>query len=100
MRYLIIAIAIVMAGHIYQANAVHAVGSSIDKSKSLKNAYVSAHFKCNRKGIWADLDSLKVVGTDTTSYVIAGGKKKITQYNTHVEFKCTTNYKKEPSSSD
>lgn len=97
MRYLLVAIVIVFIAQTYKAHALHAVGTSIDRSESLKNAYVSAHFKCNRQGIWANLDTLQVVGLDTTQYIIAGGSKKITQYNTHVEFDCTAKYKKEPT---
>lgn len=79
------------------AGGVEAEGSSRIKGKSLSNAYVSAHFKCNRKRLWADLDTLKVIDVSTTQYKIAGGRKKITEYTTKVEFTCTQYYKKAPS---
>lgn len=76
--------------------ALEAEGSSSNKEISLSNAYISAHFKCNRKGIWADLNTLKVRDVYTTEYTIPGGKKKITDYRTKVEFKCTEKYRKVP----
>jgi hypothetical protein len=79
-----------------QVVALEAEGASSDKEISLSNAYVSAHFKCNRKGIWADLNTLKVKEEYTTQYKIPGGKKKITEYRTKVEFKCTEKYRKVP----
>ena len=98
MKYFILTTAVlILTAHSLDAHALRAVGSSSIKIESLSNAYVSAHFKCNRKRLWANLDTLRVVGNDTKQYVIAGGRKKITQYNTHVEFECTSKYKKEPT---
>ena len=79
-----------------QLSALEAEGSSTSKKLSLQNAYVSAHFKCNRKGLWTDLNTLKVQKEYTTQYTITGGKIKITEYRTKVEFECTTDYKKVP----
>ena len=69
-------------------------GSSSMKHKSLSNAMVAAHFQCNRKGLWANIDTLEVVDTSTSQYTIAGGRKKINEYYTTVRFECTPNYKK------
>ena len=71
-----------------------ATGTSTMKEKSLTNALVAAHFQCNRKRLWADLNTLAVVGTSTSSYRITGGRKKITEYHTTVIFECGVNYKK------
>jgi len=79
-----------------QVVALEAEGSSSIKDQSLLNAYVSAHFKCNRKGIWADLNTLKVKNEYTKQYTIPGGTKKITEYRTKVDFKCTEKYKRVP----
>ena len=79
-----------------QVVALEAEGSSRTKGESLSNAYVSAHFKCNRKRLWADLNTLKVKEVYTTQYKIAGGRKKITEYRTKVEFNCTNEYRREP----
>jgi len=70
-------------------------GSSIDKNKSLPNAMVAAHFECNKKRLWANVDTMKVVSRSTEQYTISGGRKKITVYKTMVEFECTPTYKKE-----
>lgn len=80
-----------------QSQAYVAKGTSVDKDESLLNSYVSAHFQCNREGLWADLDSLQVVDVSTTQFVIAGGKKKMTQYIHRVKFECTEKYQKVPS---
>ena len=69
-------------------------GTSMMKEKSLPNAMVAAHFQCNRKGLWANIDTLEVVDTSTSQYTIAGGRKKINEYYTTVRFECTPNYKK------
>jgi hypothetical protein len=71
-------------------------GSSIEKYKSLSNAMVAAHFECNKKMLWANVDTLRVVNKSTEQYTISGGRKKITVYKTTVEFECTPTYKKEP----
>lgn len=80
-----------------KAVGLEAEGSSSIRTQSLSNAYVSAHFKCNRKRLWADLNTLKVKDVYTTQYQIAGGRKKITEYRTKVEFTCTNKYQKEPT---
>jgi|TARA_R100000084_G_C4647169_1_gene147464 hypothetical protein len=79
------------------AEGVEAQGVSRFQNESLTNAYTSAHFKCNRKGLWADLDTLKVKDVSKYQYTIAGGRVKTTEYRTLVEFNCTTEYKREPS---
>jgi len=79
------------------AGAVEAQGVSRFKNESLTNAYIAAHFKCNRKGLWADLNTLKVKNIDTFQYKIVGGKRLTTDYITNVEFECTTVFMGEPS---
>lgn len=74
-----------------------ATGSGTNLQQATENAHISAHFKCNRKRLWADLDKLKITGTDRSSYTIAGGKKKINQYYVKVKTSCTTKYQRYPS---
>ncbi len=62
-----------------------------------ENSWASAHFACNRKGFWADLDTLKNISTDRSSYTIAGGRKKIKTYRINVTAKCGTDYRRYPS---
>jgi hypothetical protein len=62
-----------------------------------KNSWIAAHFACGRKGFWADLDSIQKVQTDRSSYTIAGGRKKITQYHTTVTATCQSDYQRYPS---
>jgi len=71
-----------------------ATGTSTMKEKSLTNALVAAHFQCNRKRLWADLNTLSIVETSTSSYAITGGRKRITEYHTTVIFECGVEYKK------
>jgi len=79
------------------ASGEEATGTSRFTKQSLENSYVSAHFKCNRKGLWADLDTLKVNDVIKYRYTIAGSRVKTTEIRTHVEFNCTPKYMKEPS---
>lgn len=79
-----------------QAETFARTGSSTEKHKSLPNAMVAAHFQCNKKRLWANVDTLRVVNRSTEQYTISGGSKKITVHKTTVEFECTTTYKKEP----
>ena len=55
---------------------VTATGTGSDLAKATVNSHISAHFQCGRKGYWADLDDITVVKTDSSSYVISGGRKK------------------------
>jgi hypothetical protein len=71
-----------------------ATGTSTMKEKSLTNALVAAHFQCNRKRLWADLNTLSIVETSTSSYKISGGRKRITEYHTTVIFECGAGYQK------
>ena len=79
------------------ANALEAYGRAQDRNKSLENAHIAAHFQCNRKGLWADLDALKVIEVESTQYKIAGGRKRITDYITKVVFTCKAEYKRFPT---
>jgi len=81
-------------GSAYADEMYEATGTSTMKEKSLTNALVAAHFQCNRKRLWADLKTLSVVDTSTSSYRITGGRQKITEYHTTVIFQCGVDYKK------
>jgi len=83
-----------IVGGAYADEMLEATGTSTMKEKSLTNALVAAHFQCNRKRLWADLNTLSVVDTSTSSYKITGGRKKITEYHTTVIFECGVDYKK------
>jgi len=62
-----------------------------------ENSWAAAHFACNRKGFWADLDTIKNISTDRSSYTIAGGRKKINTYRINVKAKCGITYQKYPT---
>ena len=62
-----------------------------------ENSWAAAHFACNRKGFWADLDTVKNISTDRSSYTIAGGRKKISTYRINVTAKCGIDYQRYPS---
>ena len=72
-------------------------GTSTKKHMSLPNAMVSAHFRCGRIGLWANLDTLEVIDTSTSQYTITGGRNKVTEYHTKVDFECTQEYSKNPT---
>ena len=78
------------------ATALEAYGRAQDRNQSLENAHIAAHFQCNRKRLWADLDTLRVVETESTQYTITGGRKRITDYITRVEFTCKAEYHRYP----
>jgi hypothetical protein len=63
------------------------IGTSKMKHKSLPNALVAAHFHCNRKGLWANLDTA-VVGNTVSD------RSKRPTYRTTVRFECSPNYTK------
>ena len=71
------------------------VGSNLQIAQ--ENSWAAAHFACNRKGFWADLDTVKNISTDRSSYTIAGGRKKINQYKVNVRATCGINYQRYPS---
>jgi hypothetical protein len=79
------------------AESIETEGKARSKDQSLQNAHIAAHFKCNRKRLWANIDTLVVKDVYTSKYKIAGGRKSITDYSTVVEFTCTTEYKRIPS---
>ena len=73
----------------------HGTGRSLVQAKD--NSYISAHFQCNRKGMWADLDQLQVTGTDRYVVRITGGRKKYVMYRVDVSTVCTADYQKTPT---
>ena len=62
-------------------------GTSKMKQKSLPNALVAAHFQCNRKGLWANMDTIEIGLT-------VSDRSRRPTYRTTVKFECTPNYKK------
>lgn len=76
---------------------VTASGTGINMQLAQENSWVAAHFACNKKGFWADLDTLKIISTDRSSYTIAGGRKKINQYQVNVTATCGINYSRYPN---
>lgn len=76
---------------------VTATGTGSNLAKATVNSHISAHFQCGRKGYWADLDDITVVKTDRSSYVISGGRKRITQHHVTIKTSCITDYQRYPS---
>ncbi len=62
-----------------------------------ENSWVAAHFACNKKGFWADLDTIQRTSTDVSSYSLAGSRRKIKQYNVNVSATCGHDYMRYPS---
>ena len=80
-----------------QAFGLEAQGRGTNKQKAVENSHISAHFQCGRKGLWADLDALKITKVDRQSYKLAGGTKVITDYIVTAEFPCKAEYQRYPS---
>ena len=76
---------------------VTAIGTGRTLQIATENSWVSAHFQCGRKGYWADLDDITVVKTDRSSYVISGGRKRITQHHVTIKTSCISDYQRYPS---
>jgi hypothetical protein len=81
----------------YAQPSVTATGTGINKKLAQENSWIAAHFACNKKGFWADLDTVEIVDTDLSSYTIAGGRKKINQYKVNVSATCGKYYQRYPS---
>jgi hypothetical protein len=79
------------------APQIEAVGTGSTLAKATENSHISAHFKCGRKGYWADLDSIETIKTDQSSYKISGGSKRITQYHKTIKTSCISDYQRYPS---
>ena len=76
---------------------VTASGTGSNLQIAQENSWVALHFACNRKGFWADLDTVKNISTDRSSYTIAGGRKKISTYQINVTATCGIDYQRYPS---
>ncbi len=76
---------------------VTASGTGGNLQTAQQNSWVAAHFACNKKGFWADLDTVKNISTDRSSYTIAGGRKKINTYRINVTATCGVDYQRYPS---
>jgi hypothetical protein len=63
-------------------------GTSRMKEKSLPNSLVAAHFVCNKKGLWADLDTMEVGNT-------VSDRSRRPTYRTTVRFECSPDYQKD-----
>ena len=71
-------------------------GRGTTQDQSIENSYVAAHFACNRKGLWADLNGLKVTKINRKQYKLPGGRRDVSSYETEVKFDCTPEYRKAP----
>ena len=76
---------------------VTASGTGSNLQIAQENSWAAAHFACNRKGFWADLDTVKNISTDRSSYTIAGGRKKINTYKVNVRATCGITYQRYPT---
>ena len=76
---------------------VTASGTGGNLQVAQENSWVAAHFACNRKGFWADLDTVKNISTDRSQYKIAGGRKKINTYRVNVTATCGITYQRYPT---
>ena len=76
---------------------VTASGTGSNLQVAQENSWAAAHFACNRKGFWADLDTIKNISTDRSSYTIAGGRKKINTYKVNVRATCGITYQRYPT---
>ena len=77
--------------------SVTATGTGTSRTMGQENSWVSAHFACNKKGFWADLDTVEIISTDIGSYTLAGGRRKINQYKVNVSATCGIHYQRYPS---
>ena len=77
-----IAALVIVLGSIAAQSAfgLEAQGRGTNKEKAVENSHIAAHFQCGRKGLWADLDALKITEIDRENYKLAGGTKVITDY--------------------
>ena len=82
------------------AQVVETAGAGRNSLQAVENSYTSAHFKCNRKGLWADLDKLELLSTDKYRFTIPGGTRKFTEYRVNVRTTCTPSYQKSPEVSE
>ena len=76
---------------------ITATGSGGTLAKANENSHISAHFVCGRQGLWANLDTIESVKTDQSTYKIAGGSKRITQYHKTIKTSCISDYQRYPS---
>lgn len=81
------------------ASAEEAKGTGLSMEVARKNSLTSAHFTCNKQGLWADPDTLVEVGTTSEKFRLAGGRKRLTYITVDVTFDCTTEFKKEETTS-
>ena len=77
-----------VVGGAHASESYEVTGTSMMKHKSLPNALVAAHFKCNRDGLWADLDTMEVGNT-------VSDRSRRPTYRTTVKFECSPDYKKD-----
>lgn len=80
-----------------QPLTITATGTGRNLEIAQENSWVAAHFACNRKGFWADLDTIQRTSTDVSSYSLAGSSRKIKQYNVNVSATCGVDYMRSPS---
>ncbi len=75
-----------MVGGTY-AGEHETTGTSMTKHKSKPNALVAAHFVCNKKGLWANLDTMEVANT-------VSDRSRRPTYRTTVKFDCAPQYQR------
>jgi len=76
-----------IASSAYAGERYEVTGRSMAKHKSLPNALVAAHFRCNRQRLWANLDTMHVMPT-------VSDRSRQPTYRTTVHFECTPHYEK------
>lgn len=81
----------------HSQTTITATGTGGTLAKATENSHISAHFTCGRQGLWANLDTIKTIKTDQSTYKISGGRKRITQYHKTIKTSCITYYQRYPS---
>ena len=76
---------------------ITATGTGRTPQIATENSHISAHFTCGRQGLWANLDTIKTIKTDQSTYKISGGRKRITQYHKTIKTSCISDYQRYPS---
>ena len=96
-KYFVLACVAGLLTHTIEAHSqtVTATGTSMKLDDARSNSHVSAHFQCNRKGLWADLTTVEEVEVDVHSRPINGGRVKVKFYDVTVTSECGPNYLKE-----
>lgn len=76
------------------AFGMSAQGRSGTLDKAVENSHIAAHFQCNKKGLWADLDQLKVTKVEKK------GSKNRPERLVSVSFPCKADYSRYPTTKE